>query len=392
MLHGNDDSFPKRHKKSSAERRAQRSRAEARVAQRLIAGFDELQKHRGCKPTFLGSALAKALEANVKKTEKVHDYSTTPSPLNSDAPEYVPQLHSMQPLFDRIVALEQIIGAVSNTLTGMYHSQHQLVEALRRQQVPKQHSAHQTLENPDNSGSGGNSNSFDGDLPGLGTASAFNPSTDPSTLSFEHKKNIFDVSSKSSLTGTASTLLGTASALNPRADPSGALQPGGENPSIVAGMKDLIEAVESPSIPVCNECGRTDCRMLVEAPFVLTAGDGVKAIKTFSTDSVVDEGDTPVIIGAGTLGVVVEVDDGDTLIMFDAVEADEWVYKCNLVNLQKQDIARKPEAQPAKPLAPDVKLGPAVKSPSIPVDHLRGYDGDVSIDDEQEDGNLSFED
>ena len=54
-------SAEQRRKKTAAERRAQRLRAEARCAQRLLRGFDDLVAHRGCRPTRLGLALQAAL-------------------------------------------------------------------------------------------------------------------------------------------------------------------------------------------------------------------------------------------------------------------------------------------------------------------------------------------
>ena len=59
---GSDAAAPRR-KKSAAERRAQRSRAEARVVGRLLAAFSDLSHHRGSAPTRLGRAFAAALAA-----------------------------------------------------------------------------------------------------------------------------------------------------------------------------------------------------------------------------------------------------------------------------------------------------------------------------------------
>ena len=56
------ESWPVRPRRSAAERRQQRLRAEARVVQRLLKGFAQLHDHRGCRTTLLGSALAQALQ------------------------------------------------------------------------------------------------------------------------------------------------------------------------------------------------------------------------------------------------------------------------------------------------------------------------------------------
>ena len=53
-------SWPVRPRRSAAERKAQKRRAEARVVQHLLRAFNDLS-HRGCKPTRLGEALAHAL-------------------------------------------------------------------------------------------------------------------------------------------------------------------------------------------------------------------------------------------------------------------------------------------------------------------------------------------
>ena len=52
---------PPRRRKSAAERRAQRRRAEARVAQRLLQAFASLSSHRGGECSALGAAFAAAL-------------------------------------------------------------------------------------------------------------------------------------------------------------------------------------------------------------------------------------------------------------------------------------------------------------------------------------------
>ena len=51
---------PRRPPRSSGARRAQDARAQARCVQRLLGGFDALG-HRGCRPSRLGAALASAL-------------------------------------------------------------------------------------------------------------------------------------------------------------------------------------------------------------------------------------------------------------------------------------------------------------------------------------------
>jgi hypothetical protein len=57
----NHASRARRPNRTAAQRRAQRSRAEARTAQRLLAGFTSLTTHRGCRPSKLGAALAQVL-------------------------------------------------------------------------------------------------------------------------------------------------------------------------------------------------------------------------------------------------------------------------------------------------------------------------------------------
>ena len=63
----NDHPLPGKRRKSAAERRAQRLRAEARMVQRLLRGFAELSSHRGCCTSLLGDALARAL---IEHTER----------------------------------------------------------------------------------------------------------------------------------------------------------------------------------------------------------------------------------------------------------------------------------------------------------------------------------
>ena len=61
---GAQDSAPSyrpRPRRTAAERRAQAQRAQGRVVQSLLRGFQELGSHRGCRPTRLGAALAAAL-------------------------------------------------------------------------------------------------------------------------------------------------------------------------------------------------------------------------------------------------------------------------------------------------------------------------------------------
>ena len=53
-----------RTRRSGAQRRAQDMRAEARMVQRLLKCFAQLQ-HRGCGSTALGKALAMALQPSV---------------------------------------------------------------------------------------------------------------------------------------------------------------------------------------------------------------------------------------------------------------------------------------------------------------------------------------
>lgn len=55
---------PLRRKKTAAERRAQRLRAEARLAQRLLRALASLDAHRGCASSRLGAALFAALRGD----------------------------------------------------------------------------------------------------------------------------------------------------------------------------------------------------------------------------------------------------------------------------------------------------------------------------------------
>eukprot|EP00929_Paragymnodinium_shiwhaense_P043845 TRINITY_DN22525_c0_g1_i5.p1 TRINITY_DN22525_c0_g1~~TRINITY_DN22525_c0_g1_i5.p1 ORF type:complete len:181 (+),score=22.50 TRINITY_DN22525_c0_g1_i5:163-705(+) len=53
-----------RRRKSAAERREQRLRAEGRVVSRMIKAFSLIEGHRGCENTMLGNALFVALKAD----------------------------------------------------------------------------------------------------------------------------------------------------------------------------------------------------------------------------------------------------------------------------------------------------------------------------------------
>ena len=66
------DSAPKyrpRPRRTAAERRAQAQRAQRRVVQSLLRGFQELGSHRGCQPTYLGAARATLLKISPDLTE-----------------------------------------------------------------------------------------------------------------------------------------------------------------------------------------------------------------------------------------------------------------------------------------------------------------------------------
>ena len=56
-------SAPRSRRRAAAGRRAQRKRAEGRVAMRLMACFQEVLRHRGGQLTMLGAALSQALKA-----------------------------------------------------------------------------------------------------------------------------------------------------------------------------------------------------------------------------------------------------------------------------------------------------------------------------------------
>ena len=55
-------SAPRSRRRTAAGRRAQRKRAEGRVAMRLMACFQEVLRHRGGQLTMLGAALSQALK------------------------------------------------------------------------------------------------------------------------------------------------------------------------------------------------------------------------------------------------------------------------------------------------------------------------------------------
>lgn len=59
----------KRPRRSGRARHLQHLRSETRVIQRLLRGFSELENHRGCQPTVLGSALAEVLKAKTEKAD-----------------------------------------------------------------------------------------------------------------------------------------------------------------------------------------------------------------------------------------------------------------------------------------------------------------------------------
>jgi hypothetical protein len=59
------------HRRTAQQRREQSLRAEARVVQRMLAGFGQLAKHRGSQPTQLGAALHAALQCSSEKSSQL---------------------------------------------------------------------------------------------------------------------------------------------------------------------------------------------------------------------------------------------------------------------------------------------------------------------------------
>ena len=55
-----------RPRRTAPQRRAQALRAQCRVVQSLLRGFEDLKNHRGCRPTVLGAALAELLGGPTK--------------------------------------------------------------------------------------------------------------------------------------------------------------------------------------------------------------------------------------------------------------------------------------------------------------------------------------
>ena len=73
-------SLPARRKKSAAERRAQRLRAEGRVMQRMLKCLGEVSSHRGCKLSRLGEVLASTLQTDLDTMQPSTEAQHTPEP------------------------------------------------------------------------------------------------------------------------------------------------------------------------------------------------------------------------------------------------------------------------------------------------------------------------
>ena len=68
----------RRPNRTAAERREQARRSQARVTQQLLAGFAALVSHRGCRPTQMGMALRRALEALEHDQHSEEQYGKDP--------------------------------------------------------------------------------------------------------------------------------------------------------------------------------------------------------------------------------------------------------------------------------------------------------------------------
>ena len=71
-------SLPARRKKSAADRRAQRLRAEGRMMQRMLKCLGEVSSHRGCKLSRLGEVLANTLQSDIDVLQPNSEAMVTP--------------------------------------------------------------------------------------------------------------------------------------------------------------------------------------------------------------------------------------------------------------------------------------------------------------------------
>ena len=86
-------SAPRSRRRTAAGRRAQRKRAEGRVAMRLMACFQEVLRHRGGQLTMLGAALSQALKELESPAPVSRSDATERAPASStDAAECVMQV------------------------------------------------------------------------------------------------------------------------------------------------------------------------------------------------------------------------------------------------------------------------------------------------------------
>ena len=75
--------WPARPRRSAAERRLQALRAQGRMVQKLLASFEALSSHRGCRTSRLGSALSAALRKPADLAQRTPSVSPCPSAASS---------------------------------------------------------------------------------------------------------------------------------------------------------------------------------------------------------------------------------------------------------------------------------------------------------------------
>ena len=79
-------SVPYRRRKTAKERRQQQLRSQTRTVEKLLAGFQQLQSHRGCAVTKLGSALVLALAPQATTEVQTSPASVTPAEVPGSGP------------------------------------------------------------------------------------------------------------------------------------------------------------------------------------------------------------------------------------------------------------------------------------------------------------------
>ena len=80
MAGGDAKAWPSRPRRSAAERREQKRRAQARVLQAMLRTLTSVNKHRGCQLSKIGKAYAKVLDDEINSSTPCSEGLTAPDP------------------------------------------------------------------------------------------------------------------------------------------------------------------------------------------------------------------------------------------------------------------------------------------------------------------------